>query len=266
MGVFYPPHIVLYGHFAPRRPMLSAWFSTRCGEGWAFLGSPEDGYLQGGVGPGGVFLVDVWVLPHPPGPPVGLHDRLWMPWAWGLAWCPRAGHGTIRFAPLLLSLVLVLQILPGHFQLAFKTQVVIGLMVLWTILGDGEGCWPPGFEVQGRGSAPIRCLEGRDGRPGRGRDLPPGGDPALADGPARGTLGRPPGLRIPLRFCGHALPSGQLCRAGTLPPFAQLAVGRLGPLSRHAGGEPHLHRVGPALPGLHGDRCASFAGIRPSAC
>ena len=34
----------------------------------------------------------------------------------------------------LLSLVLVLQILPGHFQIAFLTQVGIVLMVVWFVL------------------------------------------------------------------------------------------------------------------------------------
>ena len=51
-----------------------------------------------------------------------------MPWAWGLAWPLARGVGPAARGPLALAAVLAVQILPGHFQLAFITQV--GVLVL----------------------------------------------------------------------------------------------------------------------------------------
>ena len=46
------------------------------GRAGSVLGGAPAGYLARGIGPGRVGLVDVRVLPDPPGPPVGLHDRM----------------------------------------------------------------------------------------------------------------------------------------------------------------------------------------------
>ena len=50
-----------------------------------------------------------------------------MPWIWGLGWTVARGEGR-RKEPFLLTLALAVQLLPGHFQLAFCTQV--GLLVI----------------------------------------------------------------------------------------------------------------------------------------
>ncbi len=64
--------------------------------------------------------------------PWGYTTGCWMPWAWGLSWSLLARYRTAsRATPFFLSLVLVLQILPGHFQLAFLTQFSIIAMTLW---------------------------------------------------------------------------------------------------------------------------------------
>ncbi|MEJ7638566.1 MAG: hypothetical protein WKF75_11475 [Singulisphaera sp.] len=67
-------------------------------------------------------------LPHQWGYTTGS----WMPWAWGLAWSLTSGQATRR-TPFLLALVLTLQVLPGHFQLAFTTQLSVAIVGLWAI-------------------------------------------------------------------------------------------------------------------------------------
>src|SRR5262249_50055302 len=134
MGVYYPPHVFLYGwldtetayvaslvlhtfwgglgtfwastrmHVSPRGSALAAFAWTMCG----------------------FFLIH---LAHPWGYTTGS----WMPWAWGLAWNIARGQGTRR-TPLLLALVLTLQVLPGHFQLAFCTQVGVAILGLVAFL------------------------------------------------------------------------------------------------------------------------------------
>ena len=66
-------------------------------------------------------------------------------------------------SPFLLSLVLVLQVLPGHFQLAFQTQVTLGLMVLWAIARAMGGrpaaaSREPAVAVEGAGPALRRAV------------------------------------------------------------------------------------------------------------
>jgi hypothetical protein len=76
----------------------------------------------------GFFLIH---LAHPWGYTTGC----WMPWAWGLAWHILTRRGADCGAgPFLLCLILVLQVLPGHFQLAFVTQFGIALMLFWAAL------------------------------------------------------------------------------------------------------------------------------------
>jgi hypothetical protein len=139
MGVYYPPHVLLYGwlgteaaysasfvlhtvfagvgaFWASRRFGASARSSVLAGAAWALCGS---------------FLIH---QTHQWGYTVGS----WMPWAWGLAWPLARGAGTRREA-LLLAAVLTLQVLPGHFQLAFLTQVSVLGLALWGLVERPSG-------------------------------------------------------------------------------------------------------------------------------
>ena len=59
-----------------------------------------------------------------------------MPWAWGLAWVTIRSPGRAGRPGLVLAAVLAAQVLPGHFQLAFNTEV--GVLAL-AVLGSGRG-------------------------------------------------------------------------------------------------------------------------------
>ena len=123
MGVFYPPHLLLYGTlptevaYATSLVLHTLWGAL--GASWAArrFGTSETGAALAGFAWAtcGFFLIH---LPHQWGYTVGS----WMPWAWGLAWQVGRGEGSRRTSGLL-SAVLALQILPGHFQLAFVTEV-----------------------------------------------------------------------------------------------------------------------------------------------
>ncbi len=136
MGVYYPPHFILYrwleietayvamllGHallgalgvyWWGRRLEISRSGATLAALAWSMSG---------------FFVIH---LAHPWGYTTGA----WAPWTLGLAW-------TILARPLdsanlgrsaLLSLVLVMQVLPGHCQLAFQTQFLIMLMAIWML-------------------------------------------------------------------------------------------------------------------------------------
>ncbi len=136
MGVFYPFHVILYrwlenetayvvslvGHtlwgglgtyWAARRLNVSCAGAALAAGSWSTCG---------------FFLIH---LAHPWGYTTGC----WMPWAWGLAWCSLSPTSALqKIAPILLSLVLVFQILPGHFQLAFLTQFGILVIVDWMLI------------------------------------------------------------------------------------------------------------------------------------
>ncbi len=130
MGVYYPPHVLLYGLL----PLEVAYTASLVGHTlWAGLGAFWAG-RRFGVSPHGSALTGyAWAasgffvihLPHQWGYTAGS----WMPWAWGLAWVLASGRGTRRTL-LLLALVLTLQVLSGHFQLAFCTEVGIVLITL----------------------------------------------------------------------------------------------------------------------------------------
>lgn len=122
MGVYYPPHwgyallstesayaASLVAHFL-WGPLGAAWFARR-------LGASEVGAALGGFAwaTSGFFLIH---LPHQWAYTVGS----WMPWAWGLAWQAVRGPSPAR-ASWGLAAVLAVQILPGHFQMAFVTEV-----------------------------------------------------------------------------------------------------------------------------------------------
>ena len=147
MGVFYPPHAILYGRMftdllKTQEPFTEAAYvaSLVLHTLWGGLGAFWAARRMGVSGVGSALAAFAWSssgfflihLAHP----WGYTNGSWMPWAWGLGWSILTPGGRIpRMAPFLLSLVLVLQVLPGHFQLAFQTQVTLGLMVLWAILG-----------------------------------------------------------------------------------------------------------------------------------
>jgi hypothetical protein len=137
MGVFYPPHALLYGRmFTEAAYVASLVLHTLWGGLGAYWAARRMGVSAVGAAlaafawsSGGFFVIH---LAHP----WGYTNGSWMPWAWGLGWSIlEPGGRPRRWAPLLLSLVLVLQVLPGHFQLAFQTQVTLGLMVAWSLLG-----------------------------------------------------------------------------------------------------------------------------------
>ena len=139
MGVFYPVHVILY-----------RWLNTET----AYVVSLVVHTLWGGLGAywaarrieisrtGSALAAFSWTtcgffmihLAHPWGYTTGC----WMPWAWGLG-LSLIGAGTPAKPayPFLLALVLALQLLPGHFQLAFLTQCGLLLMVVWSAARAG---------------------------------------------------------------------------------------------------------------------------------
>jgi len=136
MGTFYPPHLLLYGGLAVERAYVASlilhtlwaglgasWCARTFGVGR--LGAALSGFA---FAASGFFVIH---MPHPWGYTTGA----WMPWAWGLAWSllnhpdrPSAGR------LFLLAAVLTLQVLPGHFQIAFMTLATIGALAGWTLL------------------------------------------------------------------------------------------------------------------------------------
>jgi hypothetical protein len=86
----------------------------------------------------------------------GYTTGCWMPWAVGLTWSIVApGARPSPLAALILSLILVLQVLPGHFQIAFQTQVVLGLMVLWALVEHWGADLGAGRSGQAAGAGPA---------------------------------------------------------------------------------------------------------------
>lgn len=134
MGVYYPPHVLLYGalptEFAYTLSLVLHTLWGALGARWAArrFGCSEAGSALAGFAfaTSGFALIH---LPHQWAYTVGS----WMPWAWGLAWQAARGEGSRRTS-WLLAAVLALQILPGHFQLAFVTEV--GALVLALASGD----------------------------------------------------------------------------------------------------------------------------------
>ena len=105
MGVFYPPHVILYGGMftdllptdhrgGVRRQPGPAHALGRAG---GVLGGAADGRLGRRLGAGGVRLVGVRVLPDPPGAPLGLHHRVLDALGMGAGLVdPRAGRADSR--------------------------------------------------------------------------------------------------------------------------------------------------------------------------
>ncbi|HEU5117990.1 MAG TPA: hypothetical protein VFT74_15305, partial [Isosphaeraceae bacterium] len=128
MGVYYPPYLLLYGALpveaAYTTSLVLHTFWAAIGTAWAarrFGVSTSGAALAGFVGAtSGFYQIH---LTHPWGVTTGS----WMPWVWGLGWKLRQGEGGLR-TWLLLAGAVAIQVLPGHFQLAFETQV--GLVIL----------------------------------------------------------------------------------------------------------------------------------------
>jgi len=141
MGVFYPPHVVLYGllpvEWAYTASLVLHTLWAGLGAAWAArrFGTSARGAAVAGFAWAscGFFLIH---LPHQ----WGATTASWMPWAWGLAWSISRGEGGRRSA-ILLACVLALQVLPGHFQLAFITLVTTALIGLCGLLTPGDRRW-----------------------------------------------------------------------------------------------------------------------------
>ena len=140
MGVFYPPHLMLYG--APMTVEFAYTFCLMLHVYWGAFG----GYFAGrcfGVGrwsaalTGYAFATCGFFFIHIPHQ-WAYTTGSWMPWAWGLAWLAIRGEGS-RQAAVWLAAVLAIQLLPGHFQLAFNTQVGVGLIALAGTSWDRPG-------------------------------------------------------------------------------------------------------------------------------
>jgi hypothetical protein len=129
-GVFYPPHLVLFRLFETESAysinlvvhlVLAGWFAYWCGRefGLRRWGATLTGIVFAG---NGFFVIH---LPHQWSYTTGC----WLPLAVGLAWraCGSCGRRRI-LAMLALAATLALQMLAGHFQIAFYTQVVVLLI------------------------------------------------------------------------------------------------------------------------------------------
>ncbi|GAC1472153.1 MAG: hypothetical protein NVSMB9_19060 [Isosphaeraceae bacterium] len=134
MGFYYPPHWILYGLFSTEKAYtISLVMHTL----WGALGSYDAARRFGASEVGSALGAFAWTtcgffmihLPHQWGYTTGS----WMPWAWGLTWSILVNSRRNR-EPFLLAIVLTMQLLPGHFQLAFCTQVGILVLVGVTVL------------------------------------------------------------------------------------------------------------------------------------
>lgn len=139
MGVYYPPHLALYGLL----PTTAAYTASLVLHTlWGALGVFWAGRRFGATDWSAALGAFAWSasgffvihLSHQWGYTVGS----WMPWALGLAWPLARGQGSIREA-LLLAAALTLQVLPGHFQLAFVTQVSVLGLALWGLAERPSG-------------------------------------------------------------------------------------------------------------------------------
>jgi len=133
MGVYYPPHLLFYGLFRVETAyVVSLVAHTLWGGLGAFWAARKFGISAAGStlaafswAAGGFFVIH---MSHPWGYSAGC----WMPWAWGLAWTILAErYDSLRRPLFFLSLLLFLQLLPGHFQIAFMTQVGIAALLVW---------------------------------------------------------------------------------------------------------------------------------------
>ena len=140
MGVYYPPHwgyALLSAESAYTASLVVHFVWGALGAAWAARrwGVSELGSALTGLtwAASGFFLIH---LPHQWAYTVGS----WMPWAWGLAWQTLRSRTSLARPALGLAAVLAVQILPGHFQLAFITEVGVLVLALggWR-RGGGRG-------------------------------------------------------------------------------------------------------------------------------
>ncbi len=123
MGVYYLPHLLAYGLLPLEAAYTTLLVAHTLWATWgAYWAARQFGASRGGAAVSGfAFATCGYFLVHLPHQ-WGASTASWMPWAWGLAW--RASRGTCGPRALLwLAAVLAVQILPGHFQLAFITEV-----------------------------------------------------------------------------------------------------------------------------------------------
>ncbi len=155
MGVYYPPHLVLYGllpvEWAYTLSLVLHTVWAGLGAAWASrrFGADVRGSAVSGLawGTSGFFLAHLthhW----------GATTASWMPWAWGLAWSIATG-GCRRGSALLLAAVLTIQLLPGHFQLAFITEVTTVLLGLGGLLTRGPARWRRALRLVGAMAAVV---------------------------------------------------------------------------------------------------------------
>jgi hypothetical protein len=139
MGVYYPPHVVVYGlcntELAYTLNLVAHHVWAAWGAAWLarVLGAS---WLAAGFG-GAVWAFCGFFMIHLPHPWAYMAGS-WMPWAIGLGWMLLAGRGNRR-TWLLLAGVLAVQMLAGHFQLAFVTQVVLVLLAVSGIVFTQRG-------------------------------------------------------------------------------------------------------------------------------
>lgn len=145
MGVYYPPHLLLYGlcslEVAYTASLVLHTLWAACGAAWAartFGVSRIGSFLSGFA-----FAASGWFLIHLPHQWAATTGS-WMPWAWGLAWRVSGSSEKLSKSWLLLAAVLTLQILPGHFQLGFITEVGVVVIALCRCFAGG---WKGGVRI-----------------------------------------------------------------------------------------------------------------------
>ncbi len=163
MGVYYPPHVLMYGLLSTEAAYTA---SLALHTFWAAIGVLWAARRFGLSASAGVLAAVSWAgsgffaihLAHPWAITVGS----WMPWAWGLAWGLATGESRFRRA-FWLAIVLAIQVLPGHFQIAFITQVSAALLVLAGARGRAKAkilalAWLAGAGVLGMSLASSQLL------------------------------------------------------------------------------------------------------------
>jgi hypothetical protein len=150
-GVFYPAHLLLYGLFKLETAyslnivlhhLLAGWFTYFCGRTFGLR--PIGAMLAGLVFAGnGFFIIH---FPHQ----WAYTSGCWVPLAVALAWrvvAPSEAAIVSRVSSVIgLAVVLAVQMLAGHFQIAFYTQMTVLLMgvacifqQMWCVVRSSRG-------------------------------------------------------------------------------------------------------------------------------
>ena len=249
MGVFYPVHVVLYRWLNTETAyVVSLVVHTLWGGLGAYWAARRLGTSRMGSALARVLLVDVRVLSDPPGPSVGLHDRMLdaLGVGAGLSACcfgrarRRAGH------PFLLSAGAGAPGLAGTLSTGVSHPMRAGAD--GGLGGRSSVCWRacassavsprhlPACQLSLRGAASIVLA--------LALGVSAGGDSARADRAAGSAGGAAARFRVPIRLCVDAVSPGQLRRSGAVPSLAAVAAAGLGPVSCHARGASDLRRAG----------------------